>query len=295
MIAAVLATVLAATNPGVGPAPSAGPAAEAAAQLPAGWHADFGAPVAWHDTTLWIYADAFTRIGSDMQPDAQSVITRQAVTTGSGAFLVNLLPSPASGTNYWISDAIELTDGSLLVVALEERDRFDLDPPYNFELVDTDAFIVNDPTSQWSWQYAAKQAKLDDGPWGDDAVYFSDAGQDPLVFARDPWTKRTVAYHFDPANPFEWGDPITTHFPASDGAFAPVHTADGWIGIAFHVWHEVEYWRADRLDGTWTLDHVEHTVLETHDHQLNVVDGYVLHRSNNLDGDRRPHYELLPS
>lgn len=268
---------------------AAAPATGVPDPLPAGWHADFGVPVAWNDTYLWFFADAFTDMGADMQPTGHSMITRNALSV-DGEMLVDLLPSTADGTNYWITDATELPDGSLLVMALEERDRFDWEPPFNFELIDTDAFIVRQPDDPVSWRWATK---VDDGPWGNDLTYFSD--QWPLVFTKDPYTDITFAWQFDPESPLEGWLRVPTGLPPSDGAFVPVQSYNGWWGVTWRAWHTVEFWRADSLDGVWTLDHAEPTVARTHDHQLNVVDGVIWHRFNNLDGTRRPEYVRVTS
>lgn len=262
--------------------------------LPAGWHADFGAPVAWDDSTLWFYADAFDRMGADLQPAPGSQFARNAVGV-DGRFMRDVLPKSAAGTNFWITDAVELADGTLLVMAIEERDLLDQPPPWNFELVDTDAWIVRQPDNPVSWRFATK---IDDGPWGDDAVYFSDQWPG-LAFVKDPFSHQTEAVLYDPADPTAAWRPMATDLPESGGVFAPVQTADGWLGVVWglapepDMWHVVETWRADTLEGEWSLQSTERTELRTHDHQLNVVDGVVVHRSNNLDGSRRPEYEVV--
>lgn len=269
-------------------------------QLPDGWHSDGGTPVAWNGTYVWLFDDAFDKMGADMMPAADAEIHRNAVVI-DGEWIPDPLPTVGDG-GYWWQDGYEMADGSLFVLVTEFVNDWTLAPPMQFVPVDTDAFIVEDPTTIAGWWEATH---IEDGPWGDDSTSFVD-GTD-LVVARDPWDglfgewHGTQLYRFDPADPVADWDAIASNLPISGAVFVPVQTAAGWWGVSWGLgvagemnWHDVTLWYtpADELgtDTPWTEWATDRTALETHYHTLVVVDGIVLWRSNNLDGSRRPEY-----
>ena len=168
-----------------------------------------------------------------------------------------------------------------------------------FVPVDTDAFVVRQPNDPESWRWATK---IDDGPWIDDSVHFVDGTI--LAVARDQWAAltgtATELFEYDPNDPTAPWEQVTSNLPDSGAVFVPVQTDTGWWGLSWGLsatpgvmdWHTVTLWHtpADLLgtDAPWVEAADQSTELETHDHTLHVADGVVLHRSNNLDGSRRP-------
>lgn len=245
--------------------------AVSAAELPAGWRADLGIPVELDDgTIIQLYGDTITDTG----------LHRQAVLIGD----TPVLDPFATGDDrwYWPTDAVQLDDGSLLVAALEMREGGML----GYEPIDSDGFVVSTPTSPASWRLATK---LEDVPWGDRQVQFSD--QYPLAFVRDPYGLSTDVFEFaDPRG--EWV-PAGHGLPESHGVFAPVQTADGWWGYTWEMWHTATLWHADNLTGPWTAVEQTTTELRTYDHGLNVVAGEVIHRWSNGEGSQRVGYRTI--
>ena len=92
-------------------------AAHAAAQSPDGWLADSGTPVAWNGTHLWLYDDAFNKMGADMMPAPDAEIHRNALVV-DGQWITDPLPVLPTG-GYWWQDGNELPDGSLFVLVTD--------------------------------------------------------------------------------------------------------------------------------------------------------------------------------
>lgn len=247
--------------------------------LPVGWFADIGAPVELADgTVLWMYGDTW-------HPDGFS---RNTIIV-DGQVITDAVPATASGSVYWPGDAVELPDGRLFVVMGEVADDLTAsqevrDAGMAFAAVDTDAFIVTDPTSPMSWKLATK---IDDGPWGEGSVYFSD--QWPIAFVRQPGSFMTEAWRYDPANPTADWEQLDVSLPESFGTFTAVQTADGWWGVVASDWTRFALWHADSLDGDWEAVEGFETVGRSYDHQLNVVAGRVVHRWSNAS-PYRPAY-----
>lgn len=149
----------------------------------------------------------------------------------------------------------------------------------------TDAFIVDDPTDPAAWRHATH---IDDGPWGDRIVTFSD--QYPLAFVRDNGSFETDIYQFDPAAPTEPWTAVEADLPDTFGTFTPVQTTDGWWGMSAENWYDVSLWRAPEATGPWTRVDSFRTATRTYDHALNVIDGRVWWRWSNGEGSGRPDY-----
>lgn len=267
--------------------------------LPAGWKSDFGAPVAVDGGYIYLYGDPFTTVRVDGEDSR--VFARNAVTLPDGTFMTNAIQGTQDGDFFWPNDAVQLPDGSLLIASSVVENNPDIPCPMCFQVVDSDAFVVNNPSDEASWQW---KRQYKDVPWGDDFLQFSD--QWDIAFTKDQWSsltgERTQAWSYEPADPLNTFQRIETHFPESDGVFAPIQSASGWWGVTWHietnadftVWtNTVSYWYAETLDGEWTLDHQYVDDQQSHDDQLNLINGQVYHRNNNLDGDRRPHYERV--
>lgn len=236
--------------------------------LPAGWRADLGIPVAYDDSYIYLYGDSIPPEGG-MYRNAAII---------DGTVIAPALADTASGHWYWPTDAID-TPAGLFVVALEMREGGWL----GYEPIDTDAFLVTDARNPMSWKLAVR---IEDGPWGDRQVQFSD--QMSFAFVRDPFGLGTTVYEF--FLPYgEWVE-LGGDAPDSHGVFAPVQTGDGWYGYSWEMWWSATLWRGDGPGGPW--EPVEHitTPERTYDHGLNVIDGQVVYRWSNGEGDQRVHY-----
>lgn len=274
--------------------------------LPERWvMGDLGVPVAYQDHTMFLYADSVTVDGQ---------IARSLIVVDGLEFIH---PLDTGGPDfYWLTDATELPDGSLLVAALEvctPGESYTGDEPaclngtytndgWGFVVFDTDLFVVPDGLSPASWRLAARTGKLESGWWRDaDTIEFSD--QHPgMAFAANNYLDRsTYVYEFDVAEP-DSGQRLGQLPMANDTVTAPVQTDNGWHAVTYS-WADntATFWSApaDRmLDGWVEGETIQYTagpeagglrLRQTHAHGLNVVDGQVLHRWSTIR--QRPTYE----
>jgi hypothetical protein len=249
--------------------------------LPAEWVAgDFATPCAWNGTTIRLYADI---------NDGDRRFARNAVAV-DGQFMIQPLVSYEPDTFYWATDCTEQADGSLLVAALEVINRHDLPQDgWQFEVVDTDMFVVRQPDEHASWTMASKLNKIDDGWWGTDQVEFSDQWPG-MAFGREPHGQANRLYAFD-VDDVAAGEQAS-RLPSSDGPFAPVQTENGWFGYSWS-WTEntATLWHTDLLGTEWTVEEVIPYVGQTHAHGLNVVGGELVHRWSVFTA--RPSFEAV--
>lgn len=245
--------------------------------LPAEYRADGGIPVAVDDGYVWLYGDTFKPGGG---------MAHNSVVTPNGIFTSALMGT--ADTWYWPSDAVQLPDGSLFVLAgeIESTDRHS-DGLWDFRSVDTDAFIVSDPFNLMSWRLARK---IDDGPWGHGRVEFLD--QEPVAAMQQPGSYETDLYTYDLLDPTAPWQLFDTNLPDSFGPFAPVQTADGWWGVSWAM-NDVALWHAADPTGTWTRVDGWHQDGLTYGHGLNIVEGRALYRWSNAQGSQRVEYREL--
>lgn len=242
--------------------------------LPVGWRADIGIPVAYDDTYIFLYGDTIPSEGGLARNTA--IIDETIVSPA--------LADTTSGSWYWPTDGITLLHRELFVIALEMREGGEL----GYEVADTDAFVVSDPRSNMSWKLATK---IEDGPWGAMQVQFSD--QWPLAFMRDPYGLATSVYEIDPSDPTApWVD-LDGDLPDSHGVFAPIQTEGGWFGYTWTMWFEHALWVAENATGPWVEVETFTTEQRTYDHGMSVVDGELVHRWSQGEGDQRVMYETV--
>lgn len=268
----LLVTGMLALTTGVSP-PSVG-AAELDA-LPAGWRADMGTPVDLGAETLTLYGDTFT-----------PALSRNTVVVGD--LVVRHALRSTEDTWYWPTDAVLRPDGSLLVAAGEVESTGG-DGIWAFETVDTDMFVVEDPTVEWEWRTATI---LDSGPWDGWNVTFVDQRSD-LVTARRYDDDRTHVFELQPDG--SWLDHGVT-FEGGAGTFELLQIADGWLGMSWTWPGDATLWRSDSALGPWAPEWTERpsTGEWTYGHGLNVVDGAVVWRWSNGTDSQRPSYLVLP-
>lgn len=248
--------------------------------LPERWRmADWGVPVDYQGETLYFYADLVTTDTAGKDWIARSMMTL------NGLEFIHPIDVPGQESFYWVTDATELPDGSLLVASLEveNTDPATAEAGWAFAVVDTDMFIVEDALAPASWAAASVSGKIEDGWWRDgDQIEFSD--QYPgLAFAMNSYCAlendcRSRVVEFDVTDPTV-GDTVA-HTPESSGQFAPVQTADGWVGVAWD-WdaNTATYWTTDMIGDPWVEgETVVYGDGQTHAHGLNVVNGEVVHR-----------------
>lgn len=122
-------------------------------------HGDGGVPVTVDGDTLYLYGDTVTPAGRFVHG---SVVV-------DGRAMYDVLPDGPDGRWFWLGDAVELPDGRLQVVVSELRRAGS--GLWGFEAVDTDVFIVRDPTNVMSWRLAEH---VDAGWWDGHNVRFVD-------------------------------------------------------------------------------------------------------------------------
>lgn len=243
--------------------------------LPAEYRADGGIPVAVDQGYVWLYGDTFTPGGGMVHNTAM---------TSAGNIFTSALTGTAD-TWYWPSDAVQLPNGSLFVLAGEIESTGD--GLWDFRSIDTDAFIVSDPFNLMSWRLARK---VDDGPWGHGRVEFLD--QEPVAAVQQPGSYETNLYTYDPLDPTALWQPFETNLPDSFGPFTPIQTNDGWWGVSW-VMNDVALWHAADPTGTWTRVDGWHVDGLTYGHGLNIVNGHVLYRWSNAQASQRVEYREL--
>lgn len=246
-------------------------------QLPSFWKTgDFGTPVSYKGYTLYFYAD----------PAFEGGLARSLMVV-NGIEFIHPIKTDGQDTFYWITDAVEQADGSLLVAAIEVKNRFDMaNDGWAFEIVDTDLFVVQDALNPASWEQAIK---LESGWWDGNSgasVEFSD--QYPgMAFVKDAWCTlfngdcRTSILQYD-INDIASSERVG-YGPVSGMAFAPVQTENGWYGVSWdYLANTSTLWTTDAIGNEWTEVEVYEYDMDvdgqTHAHGLNVVDGQVIHR-----------------
>jgi len=236
-------------------------------ELPSAWAGDIGAPVA---PGVFLYGDT-------MQPGNFVQGTTVIV---DGEPLTNVLP--ADDTFYWPGDGFQMPDGRLFVVVSEMRQTGDT--AWSFVGVDTDAFIVDDPSSRWEWNTATK---IEDGPWGAESVAFQDQYPLAVTFSH---TEGSTLWSVTSQTPWESWVPLGGEFPDSHGPFVPVQTDDGWWGVSWAIWGTmsadttVALWHSDLATGPYEWVRTVDNVGETYAHSLGVIDGVVYHYFSTLNG-----------
>lgn len=125
--------------------------------------ADGGIPVEYADGTMYLFGDTIAEDGR---------FHNSSVVLDDGTVLLDVLPAAPNDGWYWLMDGELQPDGRFAVVASElQRDSTSW---FGFRRVDTDVFVVRDPTNLMSWRLAEH---VDVGWW--DAfcgVRFSYAG-----------------------------------------------------------------------------------------------------------------------
>lgn len=253
--------------------------------LPVEYRADGGIPVAVDDGYVWLYGDTFKPAGGMVH---NTVVMSRSGGVGSETAL-NVFTSALTGTAdtwYWPSDAVQLPDGPLLVLA-GEIESTGGDGFWDFRSVDTDAFIVSDPFNLMSWKLATK---VDDGPWGHGRVEFLD--QEPVAAVQQPGSYETELYVYDPADITAPWQSFESDLPQSFGPFTPVQTDKGWWGVSWVI-NDVALWHADDPTGTWEWADGWHADGLTYGHGLNIVNGQVVYRWSNAQGSQRVQYRVL--
>lgn len=291
-------------------APTIAPSDVPADVLPSRWvMGDFATPVPYGDHTLYLFADPQT-----IDPvTGRNVIARSLMVVNGLEFIHPLDRVGDPNTFYWLTDATQLPDGSLLVAALEVCTP-DLEFPqdhefaqhctaeytndgWGFVVVDTDLFIVNNPLEPGSWDASVAFGKLESGWWSDaDGVEFSDQYPN-LAFASNGYgDKRTTMYDVDLDNP-ESADQLARFPMRSDGVMAPVQTDIGWQAISYDYFaNTATRWHIDNLvSGIWQEDEtVQYDIMldgQTHGWGLNIVDGQVVERHSVIG--QRPVQEVI--
>lgn len=247
--------------------------------LPPEWKADGGIPVDLGDgSTLFMFGDTVIP-GEGMVHNSATIMRDGEIET--------VLSHPqgllADGTDtwFWPSDAVVHPTGELLVVANEvERDVSNW---FGFSTVDTDAFVVTDPSNVMSWRLAEH---VDEGWWDGYNVAFSDWEHPQWAFLR-PYGERST-YFLDTTMPTAAPEPF---FDAgSDGVFQPVSWGRTFVGISWEMEGSWTLWRLDPLAVRW--DEVSTTEFDgvQYGHALHIIDGRVWLKWSNGDGTQRVEY-----
>lgn len=225
-------------------------------------HGDGGVPVTVAGSTLYLYGDTWT-------PDGRFV--NSSVVADDRA-MFDVLPAGPEGRWFWLGDAVELADGRLMVVVSElRRDEAGM---WGFEGVDTDVFIVRDPSNVMSWRLAEH---VDAGWWDGHNVRFIDGE----MAAVRPYGESTT-YLYDSAS-----DSASVLFDVgSDGVFEPVWHEGAWFGVSWDMMAGLSaLWSADSLGGAWTwVAGWEHEPGRTYLHGAAVIDGELVRYWSTIDG-----------
>lgn len=223
---------------------------------PSDVHADGGVPVQVDGETLYLYGDTITDDGR---------FHHSSVLLPSGELLVDVLPAAPNGGWYWLADARQV-DGTLRVFASElERDSSSW---FGFRAVDTDVFVVRDPSNRMSWRLAEH---VDAGWWdGYNVRYVTD--DQMAVRARDSDT--TFWYLPDSS------EPVGVELGESDGVIAPVQFDGAWLYVSWSMsTGTVDLWRNGDVIDSW-----QHEPDTTYGHSLAVIDGELVHYWSTFGG-----------
>lgn len=171
--------------------------------------------------------------------------------------------------------------GRFLVLASEMRS----DPTswFGFKVVDTDAFLVRDPTNLMSWRVAEHH---DDGWWDGYNVRFVPGSSYAAVRPYGRWETRLLSLESERVGPVLMDNEYWRL--GSDGVIVPIEHDGAWWAVTWDMGTgRVTLWRSEYKDFGYDFENRvvwKYEREKTYGHSLAVLDGKLVHYWSTVGG-----------